>query len=187
MIMVGRAAFCLVVLATAVIAQVTLVSRMPLPYATPDLVLLAVIGFALAYGRVPGALIGFGTGLAVDLVPPGVTAVGRWALVLCLVGYVIGLAREVARPLPVTLGLVAGASAGALVLFAALGEVLGEARVDWPAVADLMPFSVAYDVALAPLLVLGIVGVTRRLGDHPAGGHPLSGYVPQQSAGGRWR
>jgi rod shape-determining protein MreD len=159
---VGRVSFCVLVLAVALIAEVTLLTRLPLPGGTPDLVLLAVVAFALAYGRLPGASIGFLAGLAVDLAPPAVTVVGREALVLCLVGYAAGAARELKHSLPVALALVAAVSAGALFLFAALGEVVGDGLVNWPTVLDLAPLTVAYDVALTPVLVLGILAVARR-------------------------
>lgn len=170
MIHVERAAFCVVVLAVALIAEVTLFSRLPLPGATPDLLLLAVIGFGLAYGRVPGAAIGFAAGLATDLAPPAVTAVGREALVLCLVGYVAGVARQAQHTLPVAVALTAAASAGAVVLFAAVGELAGDGVVQWPVVLDLLPFAVAYDVALAPVLIVGIVAAARRMQPDPVFG-----------------
>ena len=51
-------------------------SRLPLPGATPDLLLLVVVALALAYGPGFGLVCGFGAGLAADLVPPADHEVG---------------------------------------------------------------------------------------------------------------
>ena len=44
-----------------------------------------------------GLVCGFAAGLAADLVPPADHEVGRWALVLTLVGYLAGLGRDSSR------------------------------------------------------------------------------------------
>src|SRR5689334_24688199 len=77
----------------ALVVQVSVLARLHLPGAVPDLVLLTVVGFALVYGHVGGCLIGFGAGLLSDLAPPADHAAGRYALVLCVVGYLVGLAK----------------------------------------------------------------------------------------------
>lgn len=77
----------------ALVIQVSVLARLHLPGAVPDLVLLTVVAFALVYGHVGGCLIGFGAGLLSDLVPPADHAAGRYALVLCVIGYVAGLFR----------------------------------------------------------------------------------------------
>jgi len=77
----------------ALVVQVSVLARLQLPGAVPDLVLLTVVGLALVYGPVSGSLIGFGAGLLADLAPPADHAAGRYALVLCVIGYLAGLAR----------------------------------------------------------------------------------------------
>src|ERR1041384_1273635 len=77
----------------ALVIQVSVLARLHLPGAVPDLVLLTVLGLALVYGHVGGALIGFGAGLLSDLAPPADHAAGRYALVLCVIGYLAGLAK----------------------------------------------------------------------------------------------
>ncbi|MCX8526745.1 MAG: hypothetical protein ORN20_01230, partial [Candidatus Nanopelagicales bacterium] len=54
-----------VTLSIAVIVQVTLLTRLGLPGATPDLVVVTVVALALALGRLPGAIAGFGAGVLV--------------------------------------------------------------------------------------------------------------------------
>jgi rod shape-determining protein MreD len=81
--------------AVAVIVQVTILDRIAFPGGTgPDLVLLTVAALALAGGPLAGSLIGFLAGLALDVAPPGSHLVGQNALVFCLVGYFCGLAAE---------------------------------------------------------------------------------------------
>jgi len=86
--------------AVALALQVTLFARLPLPGATPDLVLLVVVGLALSHGPAFGLVLGFAAGLASDLVPPADHEIGRWAFVLTLLGYLAGSARDDSRPSP---------------------------------------------------------------------------------------
>lgn len=64
----------------ALVIQVSVLARLQLPGAVPDLLLLTVVGLALVYGHVGGALIGFGAGLLADLARPPTTPPGgtRW-------------------------------------------------------------------------------------------------------------
>jgi rod shape-determining protein MreD len=82
-----------VLVVVALVVQVSVFARLGLPGAVPDLLLLVVIGLALVYGPVGGCLVGFCAGLLADLAPPSDHAVGRYALVLCLLGYGAGLLR----------------------------------------------------------------------------------------------
>src|SRR3954464_13528093 len=77
----------------ALVIQVSVLARLHLPGAVPDLLLLTVLGLAMVYGHVAGALIGFGAGLLAELAPPADHAAGRYALVLCVLGYLAGLAK----------------------------------------------------------------------------------------------
>ncbi|WP_049577133.1 rod shape-determining protein MreD, partial [Nonomuraea sp. SBT364] len=75
----------------ALLLQVMLVNRLPLPAGgTPDLVLLAVVAVALLRGPAAGAVIGFVTGLVVDVVPPTAHVAGLSGFGLGLVGYLAG-------------------------------------------------------------------------------------------------
>ena len=86
----GRIVLVALLLCTAVVVQSTVLTRIPFPQATPDLVLLVVVALAMVLGPNRGALIGFVGRLMLDTVPPGDGAVGRWALVLVLVGWFAG-------------------------------------------------------------------------------------------------
>ncbi len=152
----------LVVVALAV--QVTLLARLRLPGATPDLLLLVVLALALAYGPAFGLGVGFGAGLAADLVPPADHEVGRWALVLTLVGYLAGAARgETRRSAFVPLVVVGAAGAASVLLYAGLGALMDDPNITWGAVTDLLPTAVLYDVVLSAFVVPGVLAVASRV------------------------
>lgn len=160
----ARVAVAALLIAAALVAQVTLLSRLPLPGATPDLLLLVVVGLALSHGPAFGLTAGFGAGLAADLVPPADHEVGRWALVLTLVGYLAGLAHtEARRSALVPLVVVAVAAAASVLLYAGLGALMDDAHVTWPAVSRLLPTAVIYDVVLSAFAVPVILAVVRRV------------------------
>ena len=147
----------------AVVLQVTLPPRLGLPGATPDLVLLVVIALALAHGPGFGVALGFGAGLLLDLVPPAAHEIGRWALVLTLVGYLAGLARvETRRSVVVPLVVVAAASVGSLMLYAGLGALINDPRVTWGRVGGLLPTALLYDLVLSAFVLPGVLAVVRR-------------------------
>ena len=151
-------------LLTAVVLQLTLLSRLNLPGATPDLVTVVVVALALALGPAAGAIAGFGAGLALDLVPPADGVVGVSALVLGVVGYAAGSVLDpVDRPVLPAIGVVA-LSAGAVVVgTAALDTLLGDARVIWDDVPAMVLASVLYAAFLAPFVVPAVDWLTARL------------------------
>jgi rod shape-determining protein MreD len=83
---VRRAILSPVLLAAALVLQLTVVNRLPLPGTGPDLVLLTVVALSLCGGPAAGAVTGFGAGLALDIAPPGSYLLGEYALVFCVVG-----------------------------------------------------------------------------------------------------
>ena len=153
---------------TAAVLQVTVVNRLSLPGAGPDLVLLVVIGLAVVVGPTAGASIGFGAGLLVDLMPPTATEVGRWALVFCVIGYLAGLIQvDAKRSAWIVLGTVAGLATLAALLFAGLGLLFGDARISGDLVVSTMVSSVLYDLLLAPFVIPGVMALTRRTAINP--------------------
>ena len=150
-------------LLVALVVQVTLLARVPLPGGPPDLVLIVVVALALAHGPIAGTGAGFAGGLLLDLV--GTSAAGQLALVLCLVGCGAGLVREdVNRS---TLGpvlVVAVAALAATLLSAGLGLLLGDPRVTGTVLGRRLPAAVLYDALLAPFLLPVVAAAGRRLG-----------------------
>lgn len=147
----------------AVIIEVTLLSRLGLPGATPDLVVVTVVAIALAMGPTQGAVAGFAAGVLIDLAPPADTLLGVNAIVYLAIGYVTGVAVDPRdRTVPVMIGVV-GLSAGAATLAtAALDTLLGSGRVNWGDMPGLVLTSALYAIILAPLVVLGVSWLVRR-------------------------
>jgi rod shape-determining protein MreD len=153
---------------TAAVLQVTVVNRLPLPGAGPDLVLLVVVALGIVVGPTSGAVIGFGAGLLVDLMPPTSTEVGRWALVLCIVGCLAGQVQlDARRSVWVVLGAVAGLSATAALLYAGVGVLFGDPRVTSELVVSTTVSLVLYDLLLAPFVVPGVIALARRTALNP--------------------
>ncbi|WP_447037414.1 rod shape-determining protein MreD [Streptomyces sp. DSM 118878] len=156
----------------ALVIQVSVLARLQLPGAVPDLVLLTVLGLALVYGHVGGALVGFGAGLLADLAPPADHAVGRYALVLCVIGYLAGLAkpdtgrlRSVSGPLLV----VVAAAIGSTLLYAGVGSLVGDTAARHVGLVGLLFTAALYDLLLAPFTVPLIIALARRADNDPLG------------------
>jgi rod shape-determining protein MreD len=164
----GRVLFAGLLLVVALGLQVSVLARLPLPGATPDLVLLAVVALALAHGPGFGLAAGFAAGLGSDIVPPADHAVGRWALVLTLVGYLAGLAQdETRRSAFIPLIVVAVAGAASVLLYAGLGWLLSDPHVTWRAVTEILPTAVLYDVVLSAFVVPAVLRLSDRFEPDP--------------------
>ncbi len=157
-----------VLLCAAVVVQLTVVNRLPLPGgAAPDLVLLLVTAIAVCTSPLAGALAGFAGGLALDVAPPSIHYAGEYALVFCLAGW--GAARvnraitdvRGERDQVVTFAVMAGAAAAGEAGKAALGMMLSDPDVTAAVVGRLLPTAVLYDVLVAPFAFWLVARVTR--------------------------
>jgi rod shape-determining protein MreD len=125
----GRAvARTLVVVAMALLVQVTIVLDIRVGGASPEIMFLLPIAAGIVAGPVEGATVGFAAGIAADLLTP--TPLGMTALVGTIVGFAVGaisgdIVREF-RGLPTLVALLS--SAAAVMLYAVLGAVLGESQ-----------------------------------------------------------
>jgi rod shape-determining protein MreD len=149
----------------ALVVQVSVLARLGLPGAAPDLLLLVVIGLALVYGPVGGCLAGFFAGLLADLAPPSDHAVGRYALVLCLLGYAVGLLRTSGgqiRSVLTPLLVVAAAAFATTLAYAAVGALVGDTAARHVGLPGLLVTAVLYDMLLAPFVVPGVAALARR-------------------------
>ncbi|MFH8463602.1 rod shape-determining protein MreD [Streptomyces sp. NPDC017991] len=154
----------------ALVIQVSVLARLHLPGAVPDLLLLTVLGLALVYGHVGGALVGFGAGLLADLAPPADHAAGRYALVLCVIGYLAGLAKPENGQLKSATGpmaVVVAASIGSTLLYAGVGALVGDTAARHVGLGGLLFTAALYDLLLAPFVVPGIMALARRAENDP--------------------
>lgn len=168
----------------ALIVQVSVLARLQLPGAVPDLLLLVVLGLALVYGHTAGAVIGFVAGLLADIAPPADHAVGRYALVLCVIGYVAGLTRpdngQQHRSATVPMLVVAAAAISSTLLYAGVGALVGDTAAGRVSVGWLLFTATLYDLLLAPFAVPAIMSLARRSERDPlaaegAGGTAVGG------------
>lgn len=149
----------------ALIVQVSVLARLQLPGAVPDLLLLVVLALAMVYGHTAGALTGFLAGLIADLAPPAEHAVGRYALVLCVIGYVAGLTKpdnSQHRSATVPMLVVASAAVGSTLLYAGVGTLVGDTAAGQVGLLPLLATATVYDLLLAPFVVPVVMWLARR-------------------------
>src|SRR6476646_7238505 len=154
----------------ALVVQVSVLARLHLPGAVPDLLLLTVLGLALVYGHVGGALVGCGAGLLADLAPPADHAAGRYALVLCVIGYLAGLARPENGRLKSATGpmlVVVAAAIGSTLLYAGVGALVGDTAARHVGLVSLLCSAALYDLLLAPFVVPVLMALARRAENDP--------------------
>jgi rod shape-determining protein MreD len=149
-----RAAAIGVLVVLVVCLQLGPFSELALGGVVPDLALLVVVAAAIARGPSYASLLGFVAGLALDVAPPADHTMGRWALALALVGYLAGQVRDDADHSAVAAALAVAASAfiGTSV-FALSGLVVQDPGVDVDTILTVIPLAVLYDLALTPLVV----------------------------------
>ncbi|MDK1474399.1 rod shape-determining protein MreD [Streptomyces sp. 549] len=178
----NRTLLSVTLVVVALVVQVTVLARLQLPGATPDLLLLTVLALALVYGHTSGALIGFGAGLLADLAPPADHAVGRYALVLCVVGYAAGLTKPETgqhRSATAPMLVVAAAALSSTLLYAGVGALVGDTAGRHVGLGGLLFTATLYDLLLAPFTVPLIMALARR-----ADNDPLAEPAPGSAASG---
>jgi rod shape-determining protein MreD len=163
---VRRTLFVAVLVLTAVMLELTLLSRLGLPGATPDLTLVCVAAVALVRGPAVGASTGFAAGLLLDLAPPSDAPLGTWATLFALAGYVVGMlaAGGAERSVWLSVGVVALAGAAVVLGRALLGGMLADPRVVTSEIPLLMLTEALYAAFLAVFVVPLVRAVDSRLG-----------------------
>lgn len=141
------------VVVAALVLQLSLFSRFSYEGARPDLMVLVAVAAGMVAGREPGAAVGFAAGLTIDLFLA--TPLGLSALVYTVVAYVVGgVGSSVVRTsrwiAPV---LVGGASGAAMVVYALVGAVLGQATLEGPPLTAIVVVVAGVNAVLAPLAV----------------------------------
>jgi rod shape-determining protein MreD len=152
------------VLFVAFLIQVTLLSRLGLPGATPDLLVVSVVAIALAMGPIQGAFAGFLAGAIIDVSPPADTVVGVNSIVYLAIGFVTGYIIDTRdRTVPGMIAMAGIACAAAALGTAALDAMLGSPRVIWESVPLIALSSAVYGALLAPLMIPLLAWLTRKL------------------------
>jgi rod shape-determining protein MreD len=150
----------LIVLAFAtVVIQQCAVSQISIFGVSADLAPLVVMSVGLLAGSLPGAIMGFGTGLLVDIVL--VQTLGVTSLLYIAIGYWSGRLRELRDPAHGLVPLAAGAAATAI---AGIGMTLIQflLGVDAP-VSFLLAQQIFVTVLVNTLLALPVYALVRRM------------------------
>jgi rod shape-determining protein MreD len=162
-----RIALAALFLVVAVTVQTSLLPHIAVAGVTCDLVLIVVIGLALARGPEWGAITGFAGGLMLDVVPPADHTAGRWALALAISGYVAGLIRRETSAGPVgpvgVAGTVVLGAALSLLIYSATGSLLHDPAVDWGEFGVRLGIAAGYDVVGAIVVIPIVLWVMRRV------------------------
>lgn len=135
------------------VLQMCLFGRFSYEGARPDVMVLVAVTAGFVAGPERGAVAGFAAGLSIDIMLA--TPFGLSALVYTLVGYLVGLtAANVVRASwwisPIVVGL---GSAVAVVLYALLGEIVGLATLEGPALGAIVTVVAVLNAILSPLAV----------------------------------
>ena len=144
---------------TALVLLAMLVKTVVLPHIAlgfyrPDVVVMVVAAVALLEGTDTGLRLGFGAGLAQDLVSGGAALVGVGAIVLMAVGYGAGRLKPfiVSAPRSGTVVVVGTAAAAATFGSGMLGRFLGTVSVGVPTVVAATITVGLYSALLSPLV-----------------------------------
>lgn len=163
--MIWRAGFVIVTaLLVAVLLQVTFLSRLGIPGATPDLVVVTVVGIGLAMGSIAGGSAGLLAAVLLGLAAPVAGLLGIHALIYVVLGFLAGMVIDPRdRSIWLIMGLVGLSTAGAVLATATLSAMLGSERITWEDVPTLTLTSALYGVLLAPIVIPLLRAVTRGL------------------------
>ena len=159
-----QSTLCASIIVLAVVVQLTLLSRLGLPGATPDLVVVSVVALALAYGPVAGAVVGFVAGLVLGFTPPAGGLIGIQALIFLVIGFLTGGVIDPRdRTVPILVGLVGLSAGGAALAYALLLAAFGTDQVIWDEVPKLVLTSSLYGLILAPIVVPAVAWLVRKI------------------------
>lgn len=140
----------IVVVVSALILQVTVLNRLGLPGATPALVTVVVIGFALVAGPLVGTIVGFAAGLALDLMPPAIGTVGVTAGVFVVVAYFAGhVVVDHSKPDLLMVGAAAGFSVVTVLAIMLASAFTGATDISWFAIPRILLTEAIYSSVLA--------------------------------------
>jgi rod shape-determining protein MreD len=142
-----------------VVIQESAVSQISIFGVSADLTPLVVMSVGLLAGSMPGAIMGFGTGLLVDTIL--VQTLGVTSLLYIAIGYWAGRLRELRDPAHGLVPLVAGAAATAL---AGVGMTVIQFLLGVDAPVSLLLFQqIIITVLVNTLIALPVYALVRRV------------------------
>jgi rod shape-determining protein MreD len=141
-----------VIIILAVLLQSTVFAQLRLLGVRPELLFLVTIILAMLEGPAEGAVVGFASGLAQDMLlnqPKGITA-----LTLTLLGYAVGMARQfIVSPSPlVPTIVVAIATAAGMAFYEVVSFLLGTFDATLTYAAKVALLTALYNAVLTPIL-----------------------------------
>ncbi|WGL53575.1 rod shape-determining protein MreD [Nocardioides sp. BP30] len=150
--------------AVALLLQVSLFDAFAWQGVVPDLVLMVVVAAALSRGCQTGMVLGFAAGLLMDLAPPADHLAGRWALALMIAGYVAGRVRQDAGRASVVavMATMAACSLVATTVFGLSGMVLRDPALGFGEVLRVIGIGLVWDVLLTPLVLPALLALYGR-------------------------
>ena len=159
-----RLGIAMAVVSVALVLQVSLFPHLAWQGVVPNLCLLVVVAAALTRGAQFAAVLGFLTGVVLDLAPPADHVAGRWALALVIVGYVAGRMRQEVKPTAVAVvSTVAASSFIGTSVFALSGLILGDGAVEFGELLQVILVAVIWDVLLTPFVLPPVMTLFNRL------------------------
>jgi rod shape-determining protein MreD len=159
-----RLGIAMAVVSVALVLQVSLFPHVAWQGVVPNLCLLVVVAAALTRGAQFAAVLGFLTGVVLDLAPPADHVAGRWALALVVVGYVAGRMRQEVKPTAVAVvSTVAASSFIGTSIFALSGLILGDGAVEFGELIQVILVAVIWDVLLTPFVLPPVMTLFNRL------------------------
>lgn len=137
--------------------QETVVSRIHLPITGFSLYLAVVVLLVLLENRTGAVIIGFVSGIILDLSPSSQSPFGQWALILTAIAYVIAVNAEsideiVSRPVGLGLFVAAGTSLS-LVLYLIMDSLLGQATGTFGRDAIVIAGNFFWSLIISPFLM----------------------------------
>lgn len=146
----------------AVLIELVLLSRLGIPGATPDLVVVTIVAITFATGPIQGASAGFAAGVILDLSPSSDTLVGVNAIIYLVIGFVAGYWIDPRDPTMPTMVGITALSTGAAAMGTAIADTaLGGERVNWAEVPWITTSSALYGAMLSVLIIPLIARLAR--------------------------
>ena len=159
-----RWATALLAVAVALVLQVSVFPHIAWQGVVPNLCLLVVVAAGLTLEAPFVLVLGFATGVALDLAPPADHIAGRWALAMTLVAFLVVRMRQDVKPTAMAVvATVAAASFVASSLFALTGILLSDPAMSVGRLLGVVMVAVAWDVLLTPFVLPPLMRLFTRL------------------------